>query len=74
MHGAGIVEAIEQKEILGKKKKYYVMRVYSGNMTVLIPVDNCEEIGVRQVIDKTEAKKVVEYFKTERPCNHCKKS
>lgn len=65
LHGAGVVEAIEQKEILGKKKKYYVMRVYSGNMTVLIPVDNCEEIGVRQVIDKTEAKKVVEYFKTE---------
>ena len=65
LHGAGIVEAIEQKEILGKKKKYYVMRVYSGNMTVLIPVDNCGEIGVRQVIDKTEAKKVVEYFKTE---------
>ena len=65
LHGAGIVEAIDEKEILGKKKKYYVMRVYSGNMTVLIPVDNCEEIGVRQVIDKTEAKKVVEYFKTE---------
>ena len=65
LHGAGIVEAIEEKEILGKKKKYYVMRVFSGNMTVLIPVDNCEEIGVRQVIDKAEAKKVVEYFKTE---------
>lgn len=65
LHGAGVVEAIEEKEILGKKKKYYVMRVFSGNMTVLIPVDNSEEIGVRQVIDKTEAKKVVEYFKTE---------
>ena len=65
LHGAGVVEAIDEKEILGNKKKYYVMRVYSGIMTVLIPVDNCEEIGVRQVIDKTEAKKVVEYFKTE---------
>lgn len=65
LHGAGVVEAIDEKEILGKKKKYYVMRVYSGNMTVLIPVDNSEEIGVRQVIDKAEAKKVVEYFKTE---------
>ena len=48
-----------------RKKKYYVMRVYSGNMTLLIPVDNCEEIGVRNVIDKAEAKKVIEYFKTE---------
>ena len=34
-------------------------------MTLLIPVDNCEEIGVRNVIDKSEAKKVIEYFKTE---------
>ena len=65
LHGAGTIEAIEEKEILGCKKKYYVMRVYSGNMTLLIPVDNCEEIGVRNIIDKAEAKKVIEYFKTE---------
>lgn len=65
LHGAGTVESIEEKEILGKKKKYYVMRVLCGNMTMLIPVDNSEEIGVRTVIDKTEAKKVLEYFKNE---------
>jgi len=65
LHGAGIVEAIEEKEILGQKKKYYVMRTFSGNMTVLIPMDNYEEIGVRAVIDSAEAKKVIEYFKNE---------
>ena len=65
LHGAGVIEAIEEKFILGKKKKYYVMRVQSGNMTVLIPMDNCEEIGVRYVIDANEAKKVIEYFKNE---------
>ena len=65
LHGAGTVESIEEKEILGKKKKYYVMRVLCGNMTMLIPVDNSEEIGVRTVIDKAEAKKVLEYFKNE---------
>ena len=65
LHGAGFVEAIEEKEILGKKKKYYVMRTFSGNMTVLIPMDNYEEIGVRAVIDAAEAKKVMEYFKNE---------
>ena len=65
LHGAGTIEAIEEKIILGNKKKYYVMRVYCGNMTLLIPVDNCEEIGVRAVIDKEEAKKVLEHFKTE---------
>lgn len=65
LHGAGIVEGIEEKEILGQKKKYYVMRTFYGNMTVLIPMDNYEEIGVRAVIDTVEAKKVVEYFKNE---------
>lgn len=69
VHGAGTIEAIEEKEILGTKKQYYVMRVYIGNMTVLIPVDNCDEIGVRAVIDKEEAKKVVQYFKTEPLCD-----
>ncbi len=65
LHGAGTIEAIEEKEILGVKKKYYVMRVFCGNMTMLIPVDNCDEIGVRTVIDKKEAKEVLEYFKNE---------
>ncbi|MBP3362074.1 MAG: CarD family transcriptional regulator [Clostridia bacterium] len=65
LHGAGVIESIVEKEILGQKKKYYVMRIHSGNMTVLIPMDNCEEIGVRYVIDADEAKKVMDYFKNE---------
>ena len=64
LHGAGIIESIEEKTVLGQKKKYYVMRIQSGKMTVLIPTDKCEEIGIRDVIDKTEAKKAIEHFKT----------
>lgn len=63
LHGAGIIEAIEEKTVLGKKKKYYVMRIQSGKMTVLIPTDKCEEIGIRDVIDASEAKKVLEHFR-----------
>ena len=49
MHGAGIIEAIEEKEILGEKQKYYVMRMPIGDMKVMIPLKNIKEIGVRQV-------------------------
>ncbi len=65
LHGAGIIEAIEERVIMGKKQEYYIMRISTGSMTVMIPKQNCEEIGVRDVIDKTEAKHVLECFKNE---------
>jgi CarD family transcriptional regulator len=52
MHGAGIIESIEEKEILGELKKYYVMRIPVGNMKVMIPTDNVESIGLREVVDE----------------------
>lgn len=64
-HGAGIIEGIEERVILGKKQGYYVMRMPSEEMTVMIPIEGCDEIGVRFVIDKDEAKKVLEMFKTQ---------
>ena len=64
MHGAGIIEAIEEKVILGKKQSYYVVRMtLTGEMTVMIPLQSCDEIGVRFVIDKAEGKKVLEAFR-----------
>ena len=54
MHGAGIIEAIEEKEILGKKRKYYIMRIPLGDMKVMIPLDNVGSIGLREVISLKE--------------------
>jgi len=64
MHGAGIIEAIEEREILGKKKMYYIMRLPLGDMKVMIPTDNVEEIGLREIISRDEVKKVLEVLKT----------
>ncbi len=52
MHGAGVIEAIEEKEILGDKKKYYVMNIPAGDMKVMIPMDNVQRVGLRDVIEK----------------------
>lgn len=51
MHGAGIIEEIEQKKILGETNEYYVLRVPCGDIKIMIPVKNCDEIGVRAVVD-----------------------
>ncbi|MEN6315936.1 MAG: CarD family transcriptional regulator [Clostridiaceae bacterium] len=60
MHGAGVIESIEEKEILGSKQNYYVMKMPVGDMKVMIPTLNVEGIGIREIIDSCEVDKVYE--------------
>jgi CarD family transcriptional regulator len=59
MHGAGIIESIEEKEILGQKQNYYVMKMPLGDMKVMIPTHNVVDIGIREVINGREVDKVL---------------
>ena len=64
MHGAGVIVDIEKKEILGKMQSYYVMRMPIGDMKVMVPMDNAQDVGMRDVIDKSVAQKVLKNFRT----------
>ncbi len=64
-HGAGVIEGIEERVVLGKKQKYFILKMPSEDMTVMIPTEGCDEIGVRYVIAKEEALKVLEAFRKE---------
>ena len=57
MHGAGTIDSIEEKDILGEKQSYYILRM-PGEVKVMVPTSKAEEIGVRNIIDKTSADKV----------------
>ena len=59
MHGAGIIEAIEEREILGEKRKYYVLRLPISDMKVMIPINKTNNIGLRKVIDEDGIKRVI---------------
>ena len=58
MQGAGRIDAIEEKNILGENQSYYILKM-PGEVKVMVPVDKAEQIGVRSVIDKEEAVKVM---------------
>lgn len=58
MHGAGTIDSIEEKNILGENQSYYVIRM-PGEVKVMVPTDRAEQIGVRNVIGKEEAEKVI---------------
>lgn len=63
MHGAGIIEAIEEREVLGARQKYYVMRLPVGDMKVMIPVEQVHSTGLRQVITKEEVATVLQILR-----------
>ena len=59
MHGAGTIDAIEEKDILGEKQAYYIIKM-PGEVKVMVPTSKAEEIGVRNIINKESAGKVFE--------------
>ena len=50
-HGAGTVEKKEVKVVLGEEREYLTIRILHNEMTVNVPVDNCDKVGLRGVID-----------------------
>jgi CarD family transcriptional regulator len=71
-HGAGTVVKREKKEVLGEKREYLTIKILHNDMTVNVPADNAERVGLRKVIDEEAVKKVVKYLTsggTEMPKN-----
>lgn len=63
MHGAGIIEEIEMQEVLGEKREYFIIRMPIGDMKVMVPIDNVDDVGVRYIIDEKEIEGVMEVLK-----------
>ena len=62
VHGAGVIEAIENKEILGQKRSYYILKTCAGDMRLMLPVEKIMDVGLRQIISKGEVKDVLAIF------------
>lgn len=65
MHGAGVIESIEEREILGEKQDYYVLRMPARDMKVMIPINNVTLAGIREVADEAIFDNVIELFQKE---------
>lgn len=57
-HGAAVIKGLEEKELYGEKRKYFVLRPANGDLTLMVPADNTEEVGIRGVISRSELEKV----------------
>ncbi|MEH6892203.1 CarD family transcriptional regulator [Bacillus sp. JJ864] len=62
MHGAGVIESIEEKEILGEKQKYFVIRIPISNMEVMIPMKKMIQSRIRLIADMLTLENVLLIF------------
>ena len=65
VHGVVEVQGVEEKEILGSKKDFYILNVLESNVKLMVPTDNIESVGLRPVVRKKEVKKVLDILKEE---------
>ena len=62
-HGVGLVEAIEKKEVSGKRQSFYILRIIGSGMTIMVPTKNAKRVGLREVIGSSEIPKVMAILK-----------
>ena len=66
-HGAAVIESLEQKELLGEKRDYYILKLAYGDLTLMVPTDSTEEVGLRSVTPEKEMPKVFKLLKKQEP-------
>jgi len=65
MHGAGTIEAIEERELEGEKCDYYILLIPQNGIRIMIPCSRAIQVGVRRVIKKSEVDGVNETLRGE---------
>ena len=58
-HGAGTVVKKETREVLGEKREYLTIQILHNDMTVNVPAENADAVGLRKVINEDTVKEVV---------------
>ncbi len=65
LHGAGVIEDIEEQTILGVPRRYYVLRLSHGDMKVMVPIDTSGQVGVRFIVDEETLDDVAKVLNSE---------
>ena len=59
LHGVGKINVIEERDFRGKDIMYYIIYLEVSDMTVFIPVDKADELGIRAIVSARESKKAL---------------
>jgi CarD family transcriptional regulator len=62
-HGVGVIERIESQEISGCRQDFYVIRILDNDMKIMVPTQNADSVGLRELIGQKEVPKLYSILK-----------
>jgi CarD family transcriptional regulator len=66
-HGAATIEKLEDREMFGEKRPYFILKLAYGELTLMVPTDATEEVGLRAVTPAKDVPKVLKVLKKNEP-------
>ncbi len=61
-HGVGVVEAVEEREIEGKKLRFFRIKLVGKNMSILVPAAAADESGIRPILAKEQVQEILGFL------------
>jgi CarD family transcriptional regulator len=63
-HGAAVIEGLQDREVGGETREYLVLKLTYGDLTLMVPRDNCQEVGIREVCSSDDVDGVFDILRT----------
>jgi len=65
-HGVGVIQSIQTRVVSGTEKTFYMLRILDSDMTIMIPTENVDSVGLRRVIGREMVTKVYKILREKR--------
>src|SRR6202795_3623856 len=69
-HGVGVIEQISFGYVNGKSERFYMLKIVSSGLKVMVPQSNIEHVGLRAIIRATQAGAVLSFLEKARSAPH----
>ena len=69
-HGVGVIEQISSRTIGNSVERFYLLKIKSSNLKVMVPFHNTDSVGLRRVIRNGEVQRVLDYLTDGKCENH----
>src|SRR5216684_7127635 len=69
-HGVGVIEQISFGYVNGKSERFYMLKIVSSGLKVMVPQSNIEHVGLRAIIRATQAGAVLSFLEKGRSASH----
>ena len=69
-HGVGVIDQISYGVLNGRTERYFMIRIVSSGLRVMVPQSNADIVGLRSVIRSNDATKVLGFLETGKLNSH----